>query len=70
MVETVRSITAIQSGTVAITREARPLGIVRSPHATPALPQTNKSTATIVAARQFLLVGRSPVRSPCRIAIP
>ena len=58
--KTIRSITAIHSGTVAITSAARPLGIVRSPHATPALPQTNSSTATIAAARQFRRVGRSP----------
>ena len=62
--------TAIHSGTVAMTSAARPLGIVRSAQATPPLPQTISKVPTIAAARHCVGPGRSPVRSPRRIAIP
>ena len=67
---TTRSMTAIQSGTVAITSAARPLGIVRSAQATPPLPQTISRLPMIAAARHCVGPGRSPVRSPRRTAIP
>jgi len=67
---TTRSITAIHSGTVAITSAARPLGIVRSAQATAPLPQTSNRPATMAASRQCVRVGRSPVRSPRLTAMP
>ncbi len=58
----------IHRGTVATSSAAIPEGTVRSAHTTMPLPPRRSAPPTMAADRHWRRVGRSPSRSPRRIA--